>query len=264
MIVMEKNSELCKTYAFESIPPIDPFLFPIGEISGTVEYSPMSIAFSEGTFPAPPVSVPKVCVKLVNTLHPDNYFPNRIKRYWTLESENITDFKADLSFTYAQADVEGDEAELRVIQKNTTGWYSGNPTDTGTNTLSMTGVTTTLTTFTGGGNESTITIDSLTASGVEVGIRVDWHTAFESGISGFNLYRADSADPTEKPIDPINASIIPSDPGAYVYTDTHPTPLVDQYYWLEVVPISSDPEDFGPVSAIWYFYTIHLPIIRNP
>jgi len=254
MVVTDGDGSLCKGYTNAISPPIPSFLFPIGEDSGVEQYSPATVGFTAGVFG----TAPKVCVRVDNSRHPDNYFPNYINRYWTLESENISSFDANLSFTYVPADLEGDETDLKAIQRTPTGWDFGEFANETAHTLTMTAVST-LTAFTGGGNESTIEVDSLAASGVTVGIRVDWDTTLENNIDGFNLYRDTGS---VKPATPLNSSLIASryslsqPPGAYVYTDTTPAPGIYQNYWLEVVPASSAPEVFGPVSSIWYSYTI--------
>ncbi len=233
MIVTNGSGELCKGYTNSIAPPISSFLFPIGDASGTSEYSPMTVSYSAGVFGI----APKVCGRVVNVRHPDNYFPIHIRRYWMLDSENISSYSADLTFQYVDADVEGYETNLLTLRKTTTGWNVGSAANTATNILTMTGVST-LTAFTGGGNESTIEIDSYQASRTNIGIRLDWDTTYENNITGFYLYRDVG---TTQPTNPINTTIIPSyfslslPPGAYVYTDTQAAPGIYQNYWLEYV-----------------------------
>jgi hypothetical protein len=94
------------------------------------------------------------------------------------------------------------------------------------------------------------------------GIQLDWQTAQEVDLLGFNLYRAEESDgPQVK----INPELIPGiNPGLlkgndYQYLDTTAEAGMTYYYWVEWVGISSS-EFYGPVTGSLAPYKVFLPI----
>jgi len=82
-----------------------------------------------------------------------------------------------------------------------------------------------------------VELKSFTARRAKNSILLQWETASETGILGFNLYRA--ASPTAEKIR-LNPSLIAARPGSqfgadYMYTDTGLEAGETCYYWLEYV-----------------------------
>lgn len=84
-----------------------------------------------------------------------------------------------------------------------------------------------------------------------VEILVEWSTASEFDVAGFNLYR--STDPDGEFVR-ITASLLPpsTDPltgGDYEYLDTMVEPGITYFYNLEEVEITGAVSTFGPIEA---------------
>lgn len=128
------------------------FTFPVGDNTGTTEYSPATLTFNSGTFTYPAYA----SLRLTDAKHPSLLTPGAndpyITRYWTLTSSGITAFNADASFTYVDADITGTEADL-FTAKYDTYWMKGAAVNAATNTLSMTGMTS-FSAFTGAGEKN--------------------------------------------------------------------------------------------------------------
>ena len=90
------------------------FTFPVGDNTGTVEYSPLTLSFTGGTF----VSGNYIGVSLANASYPGNPLTGSyLNRYWNITSSGITGFTCDAIFNYvAPADVVGDEALIYCVQ----------------------------------------------------------------------------------------------------------------------------------------------------
>ena len=84
------------------------FVYPVGDNTGTAEYSPVTLNFTSGTFAAGNFAG----INLVNAKYPTD--PNNvsyIKRYWNIASTGITAFNGTATFQYMSADVVGNEAQ---------------------------------------------------------------------------------------------------------------------------------------------------------
>lgn len=83
------------------------FTFPVGDNTGTAEYSPVTLNFTTGTFTAPAYAG----VKLANSAYP-GVSGNYINRYWDVTSSGISAYACDATFNYLPADVVGTEASM--------------------------------------------------------------------------------------------------------------------------------------------------------
>jgi hypothetical protein len=81
------------------------FNFPVGDNTGTAEYSPVSLTLASGTFAAGAY----VALNLKNAPFAGN---SPLKRYWVVSQSGITSFVADATFNYVAADVTGTEASM--------------------------------------------------------------------------------------------------------------------------------------------------------
>ncbi len=85
----------------------------MGDVTGTPEYSPVTLNFSSGTFAAGNYAA----VNLVNAKYPSD--PNTssyLNRYWNVTSSAITGFSCSALFKYAPADVVGTESQIFSMQ----------------------------------------------------------------------------------------------------------------------------------------------------
>ncbi|MBS1738653.1 MAG: hypothetical protein JSS98_18900, partial [Bacteroidetes bacterium] len=112
------------------------FTYPIGDATGTVEYSPAKVSFNSGTY-----SSATVGVNVVNGKHINNISTSYLKRYWNITSNGISAYNANLTFNYLATDVVGTEADLLTGGWDGTFWYLSDPANIGLHTLTVTGET---------------------------------------------------------------------------------------------------------------------------
>ncbi|MBI2418410.1 MAG: hypothetical protein HYV28_11035 [Ignavibacteriales bacterium] len=111
------------------------FTFPVGD--ATPLYSPVTVNFNSGTF-----SAGEVDVKLSKTKHASNTSSTDfISRTWTVASTGISDFNANVTAHYNQADVTGTEANLVGGIWNGSTWTAYSAADAAADTLHFGGVT---------------------------------------------------------------------------------------------------------------------------
>ncbi|MBM4168931.1 MAG: T9SS type A sorting domain-containing protein [Ignavibacteria bacterium] len=179
MIVATGSGELRKTFTGTGS-----FTFPVGDNTGTAEYSPVTLNFTSGSF-----SSAYAGVKLANSKHPNNTSStDYINRYWTVSSSGISSFSCDASFVYVAADVEGTESNLYCGSWGGSSWTLLNAVNTGTKTLS--GTVSSFSDFTGGETSALpvqLTSFSATANRLDAVLR--WATATEVSNYGFEIER---------------------------------------------------------------------------
>jgi hypothetical protein len=142
MIIATGSGELRKEF-----PPgfTGSFTFPVGDNTGTPEYSPVTLNFPGGTF----ATGNYAGVKLVNDKYPDAAITgNYLKRYWTLTQSGITGFTCNASFQYVAADMTGTENKISCTKVNPLPWVTYALTNSATHVLSASGITT-FSSFTG-------------------------------------------------------------------------------------------------------------------
>ena len=131
MIVTNGSGEVRKNFTANGS-----FLFPVGDNTGTPDYTPMTLNFTSGSY-----SGGYAGVKVKNAKHPSNASTtNYLDRYWTVSSSGITAFSCNVTGTYVPADIAGTEGS------QVTGKYSGSLpwvkfAPLGANTLTAMGVT---------------------------------------------------------------------------------------------------------------------------
>ena len=113
------------------------FIFPVGDDTGTPDYSPVTLTFTGGAFgPGNYVGV-----SLKNSFYPDpNITANYLNRYWTLSQSGITNFNCNASFQYIAADVAGNESLISCSKVSTSPWTTYGLTNTVTHLLTASGV----------------------------------------------------------------------------------------------------------------------------
>ena len=193
LVVADGSGSLCKSYSASGS-----FTFPIGDATGTTDYSPATVNFTSGTF-GPGL----VCARVTNAKHPENGSADHLARYWTVTQSGISSFSADVSFSYSDGDVVGLEANLYGAQYNGSSWSILNAANTGANTLG--GTVSSFSDFTGGNSTLPVTLAYFQASAGKEGVQFAWQTTTETGNVGFNLYVA-----TKDGLQLVNDQLIPS------------------------------------------------------
>jgi hypothetical protein len=114
------------------------FTYPVGDSTGTAEYSPLTLNFTGGTF-APGNHAG---VTLVNAKYPDpNITGNYLNRYWNLTQSGITGYTCNTTFQYLPSDVTGTENVLSCTMVNPLPWITYSLTNAVTHQLTADGVT---------------------------------------------------------------------------------------------------------------------------
>ncbi|MCX6032424.1 MAG: hypothetical protein NT169_24420 [Chloroflexi bacterium] len=278
MVVTDDSAGmLCKTYATTGS-----FTFPIGDITGTAEYSPMDLNVTGGSGMA--------CLNVTNAVHP--YKPggatSYIDRYWTLSSPtklsmttvahpskpgsatsyidrywpgsgvavvSITGYNATL--TFVDADKNGADA---MSGKKWTGAYPFETLGAVSGNQFSTGAQTTFSDFTAFDTPLAAPLSSLNATAVGGRIVVAWETTSELSSQGYHVYRADAAggDWTR-----LNAAMIPSQaPGSpsgygYRWNDAGVARGATYRYLVAAVGLDGSEEALETVSVTmpvgWYW-----------
>jgi len=78
------------------------FTFPVGDISGTAEYSPVTLNFTANS------TARNIGVRVVDTRHPqDILLPDYLSRYWVFTNTAAGTHTLNATFTYDPSDVNG-------------------------------------------------------------------------------------------------------------------------------------------------------------
>ncbi len=257
MIVADGAGTLCKNYSADGS-----YFFPVGDATGTAEYSPATVNFASGTFASG-----QACVNLRDARHPNNNSPTHyLSRFWSVTASGITGFSASATFDYLDADINGTESSIQAYRRHAASWSStGGSIDTSTNQISFSGLTA-FSDFTGGNQPTAVTLVSFAATPQPEGIRVTWETAAELDNLGFHLHRSESAT---GPWAQLTSALIPpqfpgqAHGGEYEYLDTTALPGVTYYYRLEDVDIFGVRTFHGPVSAVMgeVRWQVYMPLV---
>jgi hypothetical protein len=86
------------------------FTFPVGDNTGTAEYSPVTLNFTTGNFASGIAGV-----KLVNSPW-TGLTGDYLNRYWVLSQSNISSFSCNARFDYLPADIVGSESNIYCIR----------------------------------------------------------------------------------------------------------------------------------------------------
>jgi PKD repeat protein len=110
MVVATGTGQLQKGFAASFI---GNFIYPVGDNTGTAEFSPVTLNFTSGTFG----SGNYTGVNLVNAKYPaDPNTGSYLKRYWTVTQSGITGFICNVIFQYVMADVNGTENQIYCMK----------------------------------------------------------------------------------------------------------------------------------------------------
>ena len=159
------------------------FTFPIGDNTGTPEYSPVTLNFTSGNF-----SSAYVTVKVTNSKHPNNTSStDYLNRYWDITQNGITSFACDATFNYLPADVNGTESNIYGGVYNSS-WVILNQANTSGHYIS--GTVTSFASFTGGQiSVMPIKLESFNSSFKNRDVTLNWITSTEINNRGFEIFR---------------------------------------------------------------------------
>ncbi|MDQ3846187.1 MAG: hypothetical protein M3342_19590, partial [Bacteroidota bacterium] len=114
------------------------FLFPVGENVGSVEYSPITLNFTSGSY----ASGAYVGVNVVNAKQPNNTnTTDFLNRYWNVSTNGITNPNYSVNAIYLAADILGNEANIAAGKYNNSAWVKYGAVNAGAKTITVNGVT---------------------------------------------------------------------------------------------------------------------------
>lgn len=133
MIVATGLGELRKKFSGNGT-----FTFPVGDNSGTPEYSPISLNFTSGIFdPGAHVGV-----NLANSAYNDPMITGSyLNRYWNINQTGISGFSCNAIFSYNISDIIGQENNLSCARMNPLPITMFDPANTGLHQLTATSLT---------------------------------------------------------------------------------------------------------------------------
>ncbi len=113
------------------------FTFPVGDKTGTNEYSPVNVTLSSGTLSSAYIGVAVANAKYSNNSSATDY----LNRYWTLTANGITNPVHTDTLTYVTADIAGTEALLNGGLYNGSSWTNIGAVDAANNHIIGTNLT---------------------------------------------------------------------------------------------------------------------------
>ncbi|MFZ4620326.1 MAG: T9SS type A sorting domain-containing protein [Bacteroidota bacterium] len=181
MIVTNGTGELQRSFTSAGS-----FTYPIGENTGTAEYSPVTLTINS----ASAFSSAYVGARVTDGKHPSNSSTtNYLSRYWTLNASGLTSPDYNVTFSYLTADVNGTETSIYGGRFNSS-WVLMSPVNAAANTFTGTSLTS-FSDFTGG-ESSVLPVElvSFTAAEKRSSVELRWSTATEMNYYGFDIERA--------------------------------------------------------------------------
>lgn len=207
------------------------YAFPIGDNSGTVEYSPAGILFSGGTYAG------YVSLKVTDAKHPNLFHINNfLTRYWTVTQSGFSGFTATVGLNYVDADITGTETIIRMGKwDGAEPWTRFDPSITPASNL-LNATVTSFSDFTGMSSLEAlpVVLSSFTASLVNSTVQLKWITAEEKNSSHYEIERSDDGVNFSK-IGTVT-SLNSLTGSTYNYTDANPF-AGKNYYRLRMVDI---------------------------
>ena len=118
MVRADGAGQLLRAIATAGLPIT--YLFPVGEATGSVEYSPVSLTFSANSIAR------NIGVRVVQSNHPQlNNLPVQsdfISRYWPISNSAAGTYSYTGAFTFGASDLTGNIANLRLNMYNGAAW----------------------------------------------------------------------------------------------------------------------------------------------
>lgn len=163
---------------------IGSFVFPIGEITGTTEFTPVSFNLASHSGVS---GTAWVSAHVTNIKHPSNTSPSEfLNRYWTLSSSGITSPNYSANYYYQQADVSGIENIIYSAEYDGANRTVYSTVDATNNKLSFTGMST-FADYTGvDGTIPTVSVTSSEDPGPTNVGPVPFTVTFSEEVTGFD------------------------------------------------------------------------------
>jgi hypothetical protein len=196
MVVADNTGKLCKTFGAAGS-----FTFPIGDNTGTAEYSPVALTVNSGS------GLGDFCFRVTDAAptHKPTGVTNYITRDW-VGSTTASGPNYNATFTYLAADVVGTEASMSGKRYGSNPpWQTLGAVDTVNHQFTGSGLTE-MSEFTAFDTALAAPLASLDAVPAAGRVTVRWETASEADTLGFILYRAAAGDDWTR----LNAVMIPS------------------------------------------------------
>lgn len=210
MIVTNGTGELRKVFTGTG-----DFTFPVGDNTGTAEYSPVFLGFDQGIFSSAYVGVSVTNGKYSNNSSVSNY----INRYWTITQSGITNYSYAVELNYKAADVVGNEANIWCGKYSGGSWMLYSQAIAEEHKFLETGITS-FSVFTGGEQGiMPVSLSSFTSNVSGQNINLKWITATETNNAGFNIERKTSETEWNK-VGFVAGSGTTNTQKVYTYTDT--------------------------------------------
>ncbi|MFZ4590981.1 MAG: G8 domain-containing protein [Ignavibacteria bacterium] len=161
------------------------FEFPVGSFGTSLDYSPVTLNFTTGSFSSAYAGVTLTQGKQPNNSSNTSY----LNRYWTISQSGITGFSCGVTLQYLAGDVVGNETDIWCGKYSEGAWTLLNQANLDANQLS--GTVTSFSTFTGGEQGVLpVSLSSLSSSVIGRNIKLNWITSSENNNTGFEIERA--------------------------------------------------------------------------
>jgi hypothetical protein len=155
MVVAGGSGELRKIFASTGS-----FTFPIGDNTGTPEYSPVTLNFTTGTFTAGAFAG----IQVANTAT-SGTTNSYLNRNWSVASSGIESFTCDARFDYVASDVVGSESDILCFQMLPSDTLIHSPANCSQHSLTASGISS-FGFFTGGSTNKKLTLASVFPQGL--------------------------------------------------------------------------------------------------
>ena len=131
MIVADGTGECRRNFSSDGS-----YLFPVGDASGTTEYSPVTLNFTSGSYNSAWVGV-----RVTDSQHPDDASTtDYLSRYWSISQSGINSCTYDITASFPAADISGNINNMITGQwLGSSPWIHFGPVST--NEISASGVT---------------------------------------------------------------------------------------------------------------------------
>jgi len=208
MIVPSSTGELRKVFTGTGS-----FTFPVGDNTGTAEYSPIVLDFTSGTFSSAYAGVTLGNSKYANNSSASHY----LNRYWTVTQSGISSFSCDVTAQYLIADVVGTESSIYGGKYNSS-WVILNPADVVNHRI--TGTVTGFSTFSGGEqNVMPVNLMSFNSSVISRDVRLQWATSSETNNAGFEIQKLSKGTKEWNSVGFVNGNGNKNTVSQYSFTD---------------------------------------------
>ena len=180
MVVATGSGELRKVFTGTGT-----FEFPVGSLGTSLDYSPVTLNFTSGSFSSAYAGVKLSQGKYDYNSSTTSY----LNRYWTISQIGITGFSCGVTLQYLAGDVVGNEFDIWCGKYSSGAWTLLNVANLDANQLS--GTVTGFSTFTGGEQGVLpVSLSSLSSSVIGRNIKLNWITSSEKNNTGFEVERA--------------------------------------------------------------------------